>query len=62
MDYIHKKVSYTTIITRLYRSDIYPEEISLEEGYSLVAIPDAPGGIRTVPGRPRRRSAQPGSD
>ena len=62
MDQIHNKISYITIINKLYRVDIYPEEISLKEEYSLMAIPNAPGGIRAVPGRTRRRSTQPDSD
>ena len=62
MDKVHNGISYINIINRLYRSNIYPEEISLEEEYSLMAIPDAPGGIRAVPGHPRRRLTQPDSD
>ena len=62
MNQVHNKISHINIINRLYRINIYPEEISLEEDYSLMAIPNAPGGIRAVPGRRRRRSTQPGSD
>ena len=62
MNQIHNIISYITITDRLYRIDIYPKEIYLQEEHSLMAIPNAPGGIRAVPGRPRRRSTQSGSD